>query len=308
MTKLFPSKFVFLFLLIFSNWAQADTTFSQVYVFGDSLSDTGNLASVIGDFPAPYYMNRVSNGPVAVETLAAQLGHAAEASLHLIGTEQGSNYAVAGANAFGNDAIDLNTQIISFQANHGFVAPSDALYVILIGGNDIRSARDSLDWTTAQAIVQNAALEVRQAIESLSLSGARSFMLINSPNIALLPETQLIASVTANPRLVKHARKLSNLYRVKLHAIAEQLEDDRNIKITEFDLFKFFNKLVKKAERYGFSNATEACFSPDIYPTTLFHPDCDFDQFIFFDEIHPTARTHALVGEAFYKALNEDDD
>ncbi len=276
-------------------------------MFGDSLSDTGNLASVIGNFPAPYYMNRVSNGPVAVETLAAQLGHTTEASLHLIGPEQGSNYAVAGANAFGDDAIDLNTQIISFQANHGFIAPADALYVILIGGNDIRSARDSSDWITAQAIVQNAALEVHQAIESLTLSGARSFLIINSPNIALLPETQLIASITANPRLVKRARKLSNLYRVKLHAMAEQLENAHNINIAEFDLFKFFNKLVRKADRYGFSNATEACFSPDIYPTTLFHPDCDFDQFIFFDEIHPTARVHALVGEAFHQALNKHD-
>ena len=311
MIKFYLSKFLLPLLLIFSSWAQADTSFSRVFVFGDSLSDTGNLASVIGDFPAPYYMNRVSNGPVAVETLAAQLGHTADASLHLIGPEQGSNYAVAGANAFSDDPTDLNTlttQIISFQANHGFVAPAEALYVILIGGNDIRSARDAADLTAAKSIVKAAVLEVRQAIENLSLSGARSFMLINSPNIALLPETQVIASITSDPKLIKRARKLSNLYRVKLHTMAEQLEDKRNINITEFDLFKFFNKLVKKAERYGFSNATEACFSPDLYPVTFFHPNCDFDQFIFFDEIHPTARTHALVGEAVYEALNEDDD
>ncbi len=49
-----------------------DANFSAVYVLGDSLSDTGNLASAPGqgDFPPPFFENRVSNGPVAVETLA----------------------------------------------------------------------------------------------------------------------------------------------------------------------------------------------------------------------------------------------
>jgi len=58
-------------VLVFSTWANADSSYTQVYVFGDSLSDTGNLASVTGDFPSsPFYMNRVSNGAVAVEILA----------------------------------------------------------------------------------------------------------------------------------------------------------------------------------------------------------------------------------------------
>ena len=88
MIKCKQLKFFLPLLLIFSGWAQADPSFSRVFVFGDSLSDTGNLASVIGPFPAPpYFMNRVSNGPVAVEALAARLGHTAEASLHLIGAK-----------------------------------------------------------------------------------------------------------------------------------------------------------------------------------------------------------------------------
>ena len=33
-----------------ASWAQADNGFSRVYVFGDSLSDTGNAASLVGDF------------------------------------------------------------------------------------------------------------------------------------------------------------------------------------------------------------------------------------------------------------------
>ncbi len=43
-----------------------------------------------------------------------------------------------------------------------------------------------------------------------------------------------------------------------------------------------------------------------------FHLDCNYgfnaDQFVFFDEIHPTARVHSIFGEAFLKALNDDSD
>lgn len=304
------SKFILIpLLLIITTWAQADNSFSRVFIFGDSLSDTGNLASVTGNFPPPYYMNRVSNGPVAVDTLATQLGHTAEASLHLIGPEVGSNYAVAGANAFGDEPIDLKTQILSFHANHGFVAPADALYVIFIGGNDIRSARDIPDTSIAQSIVQSATYEVRLAIESLAQAGAHSFMLINAPNVGLIPETQLIASATNNPDLIQRSRELSQHYRVKLHVMLVQLQQTLSINIVEFDLFKFFNKLVKKSDDFGFSNATDACFS---LATLSFHPDCNFglnaDQFIFFDEIHPTTRAHTIVGDALFKTLDENED
>ena len=304
MFKYYLSAFFLSFLLVFSNLSQADTAFSQVYIFGDSLSDTGNAASVVGDLPPPYYMNRVSNGPVAVEVLAAKLGHTAEASLHFFGAEVGSNYAVAGANAIGDKLEDLSTQIISFQANHGFVAPADALYVIIIGGNDLRDTRKVADLTIAESIVHAAAAEVQHAVENLVQSGARSFLLINAPNIGLIPETRLIASIFNNTELVKRTSKLSKLYRTVLHDMAEQLKVDHDISIVEPDLFKFFNKLVKKADTYGFSNATDACFST---VTLSFHPDCNdglnIDQFVFIDEIHPTARAHALIGEAFYESL-----
>lgn len=45
--------------------------YSELIVLGDSLSDSGNLASLTIDFPWPYYENRVSNGALAVDVLAA---------------------------------------------------------------------------------------------------------------------------------------------------------------------------------------------------------------------------------------------
>jgi phospholipase/lecithinase/hemolysin len=304
MIKLRPIHLFIPLLLILSSWVQAAGQYSHVYVFGDSLSDTGNLASVIGPFPYPYYMNRVSNGPVAVEIMAAKLGLDADASLHLVGPAVGSNYAVAGANAFGDEDIDLGFQVQLFQANHVAGAPVEALYTVMIGGNDLRAARDAPDLASAITTVIAAATQVKQAILALAQSGARSFLVINSPNLANIPETQLIAASTNEPRLIKRSRLLSQIYRVALHKALQDLKHDRHLHIVEFDLFRFFNKVAKQADRYGITNTTDACFSSE---TFTFHPDCDFgqnfDQFFYFDEIHPTARVHAILGEALYAAL-----
>jgi outer membrane lipase/esterase len=298
--------------------ADDDSDISRIFIFGDSLSDTGNFTSLFGNFPEPpfYMMNRVSNGPVGVEILAERLGLTADASLHFLGASVGSNYSVAGARAINTQPIDLNSQVMFFLANHNSAAPSDALYVIFIGGNDLRDARGVVDpsvglvvpsRTEAKVIVRDAASGVRNTIEALAQVGARKFLLVNFPNIGAIPETRLLADAFGNPKLIKDAHKVSKQYRKSLHKIAKQLEDESEIEIVEFDLFKFFKKLLRKANHLGFTNTTEACFSSI---TFSFHPDCNFganfDQFIFFDEIHPTARVHALVGEALFEALEDD--
>ena len=305
MIKITLYKLTFTVLFIFSSWAHATPNYSNVYIFGDSLSDTGNLASVIGDFPQPYYMNRVTNGQVSVDVLSEKLGHSASASLHLLGLNAGTNYSVARAKAAGEEQIDLNTQVLAFQVNHGFVAPSDALYVIFIGGNDIRSALNTADKKEAKSIVKAAAKEVKSAIKNLYHIGGRSFLVVNSANIGTIPETRLIAAATENPDLIDRGRKLSKKYRHALHKVVKSLEYHNDIEIAEFDLFRFFNRLVRNADKHGFTNTTDACFSS---ATSSFHPDCNFglnfDQFIFFDEIHPTARVHSIVGDAMAESLD----
>src|SRR6478735_2958703 len=58
---------------------RARGAYSQVVVFGDSLSDTGNVNNqTFGISPgSAYYQGRFSNGPLWVEDLATSLGVAA---------------------------------------------------------------------------------------------------------------------------------------------------------------------------------------------------------------------------------------
>ena len=79
--------------------------------------------------------------------LATQLGLSISNALHLTGTRHGNNFAVAGAVTIDKDGdgttpdINLSTQVNSYLAFNGHQAEPVALYVLMIGGNDIRAAR-----------------------------------------------------------------------------------------------------------------------------------------------------------------------
>ncbi len=290
-------------LLLFSQAALADG-WSRIYVFGDSLSDTGNLASLVGPLPPPYYANRISNGPVAVDTLAAGFGQTVAASLHLIGPAVGPNYAVAGARAGGDEPIDLAAQVSLFLANHGYQAPADALYVVMIGGNDVRDARDAADRATARRIVKRAVRRVAAAVAALRGVGARHFLVANVPDLGAIPETRMRAAATGDASLVRRTTRLSRLFNHRLARALRTLHRLPETDIVAFDLFAFLSALLANAEQYGFTNTTDPCFSSETY---TFYPGCEdgarFPEYAFFDEIHPTSRVHGFIGMAMGEAL-----
>lgn len=281
----------------------AEGPFRALYVFGDSLSDTGNLAAIRGDFPPPFYQNRVSNGPLAIDVLAERLGLSAQASLYLLGRDAGGNYAVAGARARGNDLIDLTSQVVAFLAQQRNQAPAEALYVVFIGGNDVRSARGAPDAEGGNAIIDDAVSEVADNVQRLIRAGARSLLVMNSPDIGLLPETRLLAQESGDQFLMQRATRLSERYRDRLHGALQQLRrEHEGAWLQEVDVYTASRVIAQHSARFGIANVSDACFSTQ---TLTFHPDCadgaGFERFYFFDEIHPTAKVHRLIGEAIYR-------
>ncbi len=125
----------------------AESSFREIFVFGDSLSDTGNLASLpeFGFLNNPPFDRGFSNGPRAVEVLANSIGLEVDPLLHLVGPPVGTNFAVSGARARGTNPIDLPAQIGTFLLNNRGKAPSDALYIVFIGGNYISVIRTCVD-------------------------------------------------------------------------------------------------------------------------------------------------------------------
>ena len=301
-----PARLLLLFILLSFN-ARAD--FTEIVVFGDSLSDTGNLASVNNGFPNPpfYAGSRVSNGPVAVEGLAEKMGLSAEPSLHLVAGSGGGNFAVAGARAGGSEPIDLAMQVGAYLLQVGGIASAETLYVMFIGGNDVRDARD-VPHSEAKIILSAATDVIDQQLRTIIAAGAQHIMVVNAPDIGRIPETSLLAAQIGNKHLARKASRRSEMFNRQLHRIVRQIEHDSGLDLVLFDLDAYLEKILNNAYAYGFSNTQDACFSTQ---TFVFNPDCEsgqrFDQHLFFDEIHPSARSHERLSRALYAEVPQGD-
>ena len=140
--------------------AREHAPYSKIVVFGTSLSDSGNAFALRGGTSTPpdYDLNPLlipnapyargghhfSNGATWVEQFARALGLAGTVR-PAYGSDSpiATNYAVGAARACdapGSDNVNLADQIAAFLADTGGVAPSDALYVVEMGSNDVRDA------------------------------------------------------------------------------------------------------------------------------------------------------------------------
>ncbi len=284
-----------------SAWA----AFSSIYVFGDSLSDNGTAADFANvDFPSPYSsipaqdINRVSNGPVAVEVLADRLGLPLNPSLFATSVPAaGTNYAVAGARAGRTNLGDLASQLAAFQANHpgpGGV-PTDALYVLFIGGNDVISISDELDDAVAASTINAATQAVETTLNALIDDGAQSILVPNLIDIGLTP------GAAANRAL---ATQRSVEYNTALAAALASVESTQGINLFEYDLFDFGQRLVADPSSFGLTNITDACTTGLPFP--FFINSCSatvINQYAFIDDIHPTANVHNALGNELFSTV-----
>jgi phospholipase/lecithinase/hemolysin len=306
--------------------------FTAEYVFGDSLSDTGNLAELLnvanfaahgfyfGNFPnPPSYHDSQTNGPVAVQGLAQSLGLNANPSLWVTNFTDpaglfggpsfvpGTNYAVAGATASptatnGTPTTSLPNQVGAFSLHEGGAADPNALYVVMIGGND---ARDAALYDTGlaatDAITTGVGWELTE-ISKLSGEGAKNFLIVNVPNVGLIPEF-----AQDHPGDAGNATAYSISYDNQLYAGLKGLGLPKGDRL--FDLYALNANILKNAASYGFTNTTDRCFTnaPFTASTT---PQCGLDganiaSFVYWDSVHPTARVQALWAEGFLAAVPE---
>ena len=84
--------------------------FGKLIVFGDSLSDNGNLAATpeYSFLNNPPYNQGFNNGKPAVQQLAKLLDLPLSPSLYLLGGVVGNNFAVASARAAGDTASNCS--------------------------------------------------------------------------------------------------------------------------------------------------------------------------------------------------------
>lgn len=289
------------------------TNFREIYVFGDSLSDVGNVLNVtsssnaIPDFPAPpYFPGRFSNGPVWVEYLAQELELSPTPYTDVAGganATDGINYAFGGATTGSSNTINdafsgattgssntiipglllgLEQQINNFTAANPSADPN-ALYIIWAGGNDYLGGSA----TNPNVPINN----LSSAVTSLYKVGARYIMVVNLPDLGRFPGSD------GNSQNASSLNALSSAHNLSLAATLNFLSQTPDINIIPLDVNFLFDRVFAAPGEFGFTNVTTPCL-------TRVGVCANPNEYLFWDNFrHPTTAGHQLVASLAFRAL-----
>lgn len=256
--------------------------FSSLIVYGDSLSDNGNLFAATGMPPAPYFQGRVSNGPVAVERLAAILG-APLLDFAWSGSTTGIGNSVDGGTA--TNRVTLPGVRTTFDATKGSLgALADSFVVVWAGPNDFLSP-SSLDPSPLD-IANRAVANILSIVNELQGLGARAILVPGMPDLGLTPFYQRQGGAVAGG-----ATFITDYFNGNLRA-------GLPAGIIYFDTAGLLRSVVADPAAFGFANVTDQCFSG-------MSVCADPDSYLFWDDFHPTAAGHAILGEQFAATIPE---
>ena len=301
-----------------ADWRSWERDYSELVVFGDSLSDPGNKFAVIGMTndgiwevipDEPYDSKRFTNGKTWVEHLAKTL-KTYRGGLPAYRNDWFGNYAYAGARAQGSDVDrpSFGDQVKKYLTSTGGVANPDALYVVQFGGNDVRDAL-----TAAQLVLENdgTALEAQQAAGAviasavnalaqqmgmLRAAGAQNFLVANAPNLGKTPAVMALGASA-------DAEALAGAFNLGVDGVIA-FYAGTGANLYRLDLFNFVEAATTVPLGLGFANAAEPCLQVFTPPATGVCDDAD--QRLFWDGIHPTRAAHRVIGSIAVNVLSLD--
>lgn len=276
--------------------------FSSLFIFGDSLSDTGNLSFLTGGaqpgISQPYFNGRFSDGPIWVEYLATGLGLTGQAASVFSG---GNNYAFAGARTgLGMSPPGVLAQAVGLwgtgDASLGLsghsAADPNALYVVVGGGNDMRDARSAVGGTAATraAAAGVAVNDLASTIGFLASKGARNILVSTLPDLGFTPEAALLGLTSES----SDASSWFNGLIPGLMTFGSGLGLNMNL----LDMAGLTNEVRLDPGFYGITNTSLPCFG------FAFSAGDSCGTSLFSDVLHPSSYAHSLIASAALTVLS----
>ena len=211
---------------------------------------------------------------MAVEYLAAWMGVGLSPSV--LG---GNDYAVGGATTGTGSAIGLwgtGNQETGKRFHDGASGVRSGPHALCcLGEARTTSSSAPSPWT-----VNSAVNNLANSITTLANAGAQHILV---PNMVDLGATPLADALNVESYLTSLTRSFNRTLAQRLNTLDAALAAH----IIQFDTFSAINAVLANPAAYGFSNVDDAC---------LFSPACtDPDSFLFWDLVHPTTYTHALL-------------
>ncbi|MFL5283870.1 MAG: SGNH/GDSL hydrolase family protein [Rhodopila sp.] len=292
--------------------------YSAIYAFGESLSDAGNLSISTSTggvpFPAspPYFSEQYgstkaavfSNGPTWVQDLSLALG---------LGTLKpslagGTDFAYGGAETGSTpqdpsnppiQAVSLQAQYAQFRLAEPNPSPN-ALYTLSIGANDINNilATNGLSAAQQTADVMSSVANEINFIKQLVAAGATNLLVLDVPDLGKTPNviSGRVNGSTGSAALTAEASQLSSQYDA---ALISQLGTIAGVNAHVIDAYGLIDNAVANPSAYGLTNTTTPVWSGSYTNassgTLATTSTAAQDQYLFWDQLHPTETGHQLL-------------
>jgi outer membrane lipase/esterase len=285
--------------------------FSNVVVFGDSLSDVGYFRPFLASIGLPASvvatLGRFTTnpGPIWAELVAQHYGTTATASNAggFVYAQGGARVALPSASTPpGGAQRPVSAQVTEYLARTGGAADPNALYTVWAGANDIFQNLGALSAgaiTAAQLqtnVLAAANAEVAQ-VARLKAAGARYIAVFALPDIGATPQFGGSASTAGQVTL------LSAGYNTTLFTgLAAS-----GLRVIPVDAFSLLSEIRANPTAYGFSNITNMACGP--FPPITTTPSSQFclpanyvtpnaaETYLFADGVHPTTASHRIVAQ-----------
>ncbi|HEV2675112.1 MAG TPA: autotransporter domain-containing protein [Aliidongia sp.] len=274
----------------------AEEQFTGIHVFGDSLSDNGNIPKLYGVTARPsppYYPGRFSNGPAYAEYLPSLL-NVPEARF----TDDALGGALSGTTNLGNfPEAGTENEVERYLAT-GSRANSRDLFVLWTGANDYLglsgAANPSIPLPVVQAVltqvaataVGNISLEVTQ----LASTGVKNFLVPNLPNLGVTP------TLNGTPASADIGLFATTAHNADLTQSMAQLSRQLHVNIVVADVDALVSDVIAHPAKYGLTNVTQEC---------VLNAACIAQKqpYLFWDEEHPTEQFHQIFARFFTASL-----
>jgi phospholipase/lecithinase/hemolysin len=248
-------------------------SYSALYVFGDSLSDTGRNPPPAG---TNYYNGRYCNGPLWVEYLSTNLG---------IPYNPSNNFAIAGSTT-----TNLPAQIAGL---NGAKNLQTALFTLLSGGNDFiaNTSTGLVNNVLWGDFITNTVDNLTNAIGLLYTNGARNILVRNLANLAQTPA--FIADDTESySNLV--GSKVNLFDQVLYAAVTNEMLQYSGLRLYQIDDYAGLSNILSAPAAYGFTVTMQGALEdPSLTDKSFNGPGANY---VFWDELHPTTKMNARTG------------
>lgn len=296
-----------------SGGAAASTfdVYSGFVVFGDSLSDGGNLFTltsnntnvIIPAIPPPYvgppqyYQGRFSDGPVWADHIASEFVGAGKPTInYAFGTSGALDYGLMPLDAV---IPDLGKQIADMTPSLPLLGPK-VLATVWTGSNDAFRYVEQPGSPTPE----EAAAAVLDGIATLVTQGVHDIVAFTLPDLGRIPRFAMF-----QPLLADAATEAADRFNDALLAgLAGFLPPGVKIDTVRIDLL--FDTLFNDPGAYGITELTNPCIMPALPFFTPIIPSppppsiCpDPTGYAFFDANHPSSTIHTAIAEEFEAVL-----